>query len=181
MSPITGDCLLSIWVLFLCMWDIEQFWALLLLMILRCMACGIPSSRLLFSLLAGFFKESREHMSFCSVLVMIRFTHDMLHVECLYFRAIPLVFAHGFSSAWPVLVAVRLYEAKRLWFSLKAAQTYSFLSVHQLCSTKLEPAQVQLSRNWTAWCQHRYVPYPSHPPSYSFSFDLELCLEPLIV
>ncbi|KAJ8427090.1 hypothetical protein Cgig2_011290 [Carnegiea gigantea] len=60
-------------------------------------------------------QESRELMlSFCSVVVMIRFPPDILHVECLFFRAILLVFAHGFSSAWPVLVAVRFYEAKRL-------------------------------------------------------------------
>ena len=90
---------------------------------------------------------------------------------------------HGFSSAGPVLLAVRLYEAKRLWFSLKAAQIYRFLSVHRLCSTKLEPTLVRLSRNWTTWCQQRYVLYSAHPPSYSLS-DLELlsrAIDPFVI
>ncbi|KAJ8429871.1 hypothetical protein Cgig2_006771 [Carnegiea gigantea] len=52
-------------------------------------------------------------LSFYSVLVMIQCTPNMLHVECLFFRAIPLVFAHGFSSAWLMLIVVRLYKAKR--------------------------------------------------------------------
>ena len=76
------------------MWDIEQFGALLLMMMLRCMAGGITLSRVTFTPLAGFFKEFREHMlSFCSSLVMIRFAPNMLHVECMFFRTIPLVFA----------------------------------------------------------------------------------------
>lgn len=63
------------------MWDIEQFGALLLMMILRCMACGITSHRVPFSRLASFFKEFGEHMfSVCSVVAMIRFEPTLIHV-----------------------------------------------------------------------------------------------------
>ena len=69
---ITCECLLPIWVFFVCMWDIAQFGALLLMMILRCMDCGIDSHWVRLSPSAGVFKGAREHMvPFCSSLVMI--------------------------------------------------------------------------------------------------------------